>query len=78
MAADTFPNAAHTMTTVQLVDEARLAEIYRQIRGLVRELDPELSDQDVDAAVTRLFFYAQREKKLMQDSPPPKPQDPSE
>jgi hypothetical protein len=52
------------MAATLVVDETRLEEIYANLRVLIRELDPELSDDDVEAAITRLFFYAEKEKKL--------------
>lgn len=55
------------MVTALVVDDTRLEEIYAQLRALIRELDPDLSDDDVEAALTRMLYYAERERRLKRE-----------
>lgn len=43
------------------LDDTRLEQIYSQIANLLRELNPELTDAEVEAALARVLFYAERE-----------------
>jgi len=54
-------------------DDAKYAEICAKLKELIRELDPELTDEAVDLALTRVLFYAERERHQANAEPNAKP-----
>lgn len=46
-----------------MTDE-RIEQLYGQLRSILRQLDAELNDEEVDTALARLLVLAQREKRL--------------
>ena len=53
-----------------IVDDARVEELYRQLRAILKELDNSLTDEEIEVALARTLILAQREKK--NKFPPPK------
>jgi hypothetical protein len=61
-------HAAHKLPspskpTGKMSDE-RTEELYAQLRSILRELDPELTNEEIETALARTLLQAQREKKM--------------